>query len=129
MIVRTAKNIAIIILEHDDLYNNTNQKRDGIVNEVEDLISSEKLNTMYKIHLIVDEDQSILGDGKFKLVDRFRIYGKRLHIHSFCRISVIPDANNISCQEYAISDTKFIKIRKRHNKILISEYRRQMDNI
>lgn len=126
MIIKFAKNIAIIVLEHCDLYDRGFQKREDIFDDINNLILSDKLNTMYKIHLFVDEEPITINPStrKYILVDKFRIYGSKLNIHSFCEGTVIPGAVNTHYQEYAISDTKLVSISKRCGNVRIREYRR-----
>lgn len=51
---------------------------------------------MYKIHLFVDEEPAVITNNrKFKLVDKFRVYGKKLKIHSFYKSTVIPGADTL----------------------------------
>ena len=122
MKIRFAKKIAIIVLEHDDMYQLSFQKREDIFDKVEQLIQSETLSTMYKIHLFVDEEPAV-NNRKFKLVDKFRVYGKKLKIHSFYSSTVIPGADTLWFQEFSIDSNTFITILKRKGKIEICESR------
>ena len=122
MKIRFAKNIAIIVLEHDDMYQLSFQKREDIFDKVEQLIQSETLSTMYKIHLFVDEEPAA-NNRKFKLVDKFRVYGKKLKIHSFYKSTVIPGADTLWFQEFSIDSNNFITVLKRKGKIEICEAR------
>lgn len=122
MKIRFAKNIAIIVLEHDDMYQLSFQKREDIFDKVEQLIQSETLSTMYKIHLFVDEEPAV-NNRKFKLVDKFRVYGKKLKIHSFYKSTVIPGADTLWFQEFSIDSNNFITVLKRKGKIEICEAR------
>lgn len=125
MKIRFAKNIAIIVLEHDDLYQLSFQKREEIFDKVEQLIQSDTLSTTYKIHLFVDEEPAVINanNRKFKLVDKFRVYGKKLKIHSFYKGTVIPGADTLWFQEFAIDSNTFITVLKRKGKIEICEAR------
>lgn len=96
------------------------KKREDIFDKVEQLIQSETLSTVYKIHLFVDEEPAV-NNRKFKLVDKFRVYGKKLKIHSFYNGTVIPGADTLYFQEFSIDSNTFITVLKRKGKIEICE--------